>query len=94
MLFLTRNYKLLSLAIGKSLFLCSKTLIKLGIVQQFMMEQSGQLKDRSVQKERQPLLQSQSSLSICLVYLLDVRNYMNILDCYQFQGLLMITIII
>ena len=53
MLFLLRNYKLLSLAIRIYLFLYGRILIRLDFVQQFMMEQSGQLGTGSAQKEHQ-----------------------------------------
>ena len=94
MLFLTRNYKLLSLVIGMYLFLYGRTLIRLGIAQQFMMEQSGQLRTGNAQREHRPLLQLLSNLSISSAYLLDVKSYTNTLVYYQFLVQLITTIIL
>ena len=75
------------------LFQYGRTLIKLGIVQQFTMEQSSQSKIESAQKELQLQLQLQSSLSTYLTHLLDVKSYTNILVYFQFLALSMIIII-
>jgi hypothetical protein len=41
------------------------------------MEQSGQSRTRSAQKEHQPLQQLLSNLSICLAHLLDAKSHTN-----------------
>jgi len=76
------------------LFLYGKTLTKLGFVQQFIMEQSGQFRIKSAQKGHQLQQQLQSNLSTCFPYLLSAKNHMNTLIYCQFLVQSMITIII